>query len=150
MASTLTRVLVHITFSTKQRAPMIPESIEAELAAYIGGICRRKECTLVAMGGTADHVHLLVDLSKKVALSDLLLDIKRDTSRWIKDVHADLAAFAWQEGYFAFSIGESAVDAVRAYFADQKRHHARRGFQDEMRELFRKYGIECDERYVWT
>lgn len=148
MASTLTRILLHITFSTKQRASLIPETIEPELYAYIGGICRGMESPLLAMGGTADHVHMMVSLNKTVAVSDLLLNIKRDSSKWMSE---QLAAhpFAWQEGYFAFSIGESGVDALRDYIANQKEHHARIDFKDEIRQFLRKYGVEWDERYIW-
>jgi REP element-mobilizing transposase RayT len=146
MASTLTKLLVHITFSTKGRAPLIPEAIESDLYAYIGGICRRLDSVLLAKGGTSDHVHLLVNMSKAHTLAELMLNIKRDSSKWLKDHDGD---FAWQDGYFAFSIGESGVEGLTAYFDHQKEHHARIDFKDEMRAFFRKYSIECDERYVW-
>ncbi len=149
MASTLTRILIHITFSTKHREPIIPVSIEPDLYAYIGGICRRMDSPLLAMNGPADHVHLLVGLSKTVALSDLLLNVKRDSSTWIKDSEPSLANFSWQQGYFAFSIGESGLDALHAYIANQKEHHKTIDFKDEVRAFLRKYGIEWNERYVW-
>ena len=149
MASTLARLLVHITFSTKRREALIPEEIEPNLYAYIGGICRRMESPLLAMGGITDHVHLLVSLGKTVALADLMLNIKRDSSKWIKEQDAALSAFGWQDGYFAFSIGESVVDALRIYIANQNEHHKTVTFKDEMRGFLRKYGIEWDERYAW-
>ena len=146
MASTLTRILLHITCSTKHRDPIIPAELEPDLYAYIGGICRRMDSPLWAMGGTADHVHMLVSLGKTVALSDLMLNIKRDSSKWMKP---HVPAFSWQDGYFAFSIGESAVEALRAYIANQKEHHKTVDFKDEVRAFLRRYGIEWDERYVW-
>jgi len=149
MASTLTRLLIHITFSTKNRIALIPEAIEPDLYAYIGGICRRMESPLLAMGGVADHVHMLVSLGKTVALSDLMLNVKRDSSKWIKEKDTTLGAVGWQDGYFAFSIGESGVDALRAYIAKQKEHHKTIDFKDEVRAFLRKYGIEWDERYIW-
>jgi len=149
MASTLTKLLIHTTFSTKDRLALIPEAIEPDLYAYIGGICRRMESPLLAMGGPADHLHLLVSLGKTVALSDLMLNVKRDSSKWIKE-HGAPAHFAWQDGYFGFSIGESGVDALRAYIANQKEHHRSVDFKDEMRTFLRKYGIEWDERFVWA
>jgi putative transposase len=149
MASTLTKVLLHVTFSTKHRAALIPAAIEPDLYAYIGGICRRMESPLLAMNGTTDHVHMLVNLGKMVALSDLMLNIKRDSSKWIKEKDAALRAFSWQDGYFAFSIGESGAEALRAYIANQKERHKTKDFKDEMRAVFRKYGIAWDERYVW-
>lgn len=149
MGCTLTKLLVHITFSTKNRVPNIPESLEPDLYAYIGGICRQMGSPLLAMGGASDHVHMLVSLSKTVTLSDLLLNVKRDSSKWMKSADSDLSTFGWQDGYFAFSIGESGVDALRAYIANQKEHHKTIEFKDEVRAFLRKYGIEWDERHVW-
>lgn len=148
MASTLTRLLIHITFSTKDRRPLIEPEIESGLIAYVGGICRRLESPLLAMGGTTDHVHLLLSLAKTVTLADLLLHVKRDSSKWMKQ-HS-VADFAWQEGYFAFSIGQSGVVALEAYIAGQKEHHATRDFKDEVREFLRKYGVEWDEKVIWS
>lgn len=128
---------------------MIPGAIEPDLFAYIGGTCRRMESPLLAMNGTADHVHMLVSLGKTVAVSDLMLNIKRDSSKWIKERDAALREFGWQDGYCAFSIGESGVEALRAYIANQKEHHTTVDFKDEVRAFLRKYGIEWDERYIW-
>ena len=116
MASTLTKLLVHVTFSTRQREPLIPVDREPDLYAYIGGVCRRLGSPLLAMNGTMDHVHMLVSLGKSVPLSDLLLNIKRDSSRWMKE-QAKTTEFNWQDGYFGFSIGESGVDALREYIS---------------------------------
>lgn len=149
VASTLTKVLVHITYSTKSRAALIPVAIEPDLFAYIGGICRRMESPLLAMNGTADHVHMLVSLGKTATLSELMLNVKRDSSKWIKEKDTALAGFGWQDGYFAFSIGESGVEALRAYIAGQKEHHIGIDFKDEVRAFLRKYGMEWDERFIW-
>ena len=149
MASTLTKILIHATFSTKDRVPLIPASIEPDLFAYVGGICRRLESPLLAMGSVADHVHMLVSLGKTITLSDLMLNVKRDSSKWIKEQDAALGVFGWQDGYFGFSIGESGVSALRTYIAKQKEHHKTIDFKDEVRTLLRKYGIEWDERHIW-
>ena len=146
MASTLTRNLLHVTFSTKRREPLIPASLEHDLYAYTGGICRNMNSWLIAAGSTSDHIHLLVVLAKTVSLSELMLNVKRDTSKWMK---ASAPTFAWQDGYFAFSIGESGVEPLRTYFANQKEHHATRDFREEVRLFLSKYGMEWDERYVW-
>ncbi|MCX5690848.1 MAG: IS200/IS605 family transposase [Planctomycetota bacterium] len=148
MAATLTKILLHITFSTKHRRELITPRVEPDLYAYVGGICRNLDSKLITINGPADHVHLLVNLSKRVSLADLLMNIKRDSSRWMHDV-GRVSDFAWQTGYFGFSIGESMVDAVKAYIANQKEHHKTVDFRDEMRGLMRKYGMEWDERYVW-
>lgn len=149
MASTLTRILVHIVFSTKHREAMIAAEDEPDLYAYVGGICRGMGSPLLAMGGTCDHVHLLVSLSKTVAMADLLLNIKRDSSKWMKERREPLRSFGWQDGYFAFSIGESGMERMRNYIAQQKEHHETVDFKDEVRTFLRKYGVEWDERYVW-
>jgi REP element-mobilizing transposase RayT len=147
MSQTLTRILIHLVFSTKNRSPMIDPAVEADLFAYLGGICRAKGCALLCAGGTADHVHLLVSLSKTITLADLLLNLKRDSSAWLKSRGAP--RFSWQSGYAAFSIGESNVAALKRYIASQKRHHARRSFQDELRALCGRYGVEIDEVHAW-
>lgn len=148
MASTLTKLLIHITFSTKDRTASIPERIESDLYAYIGGVCRRMESPLLAIGGVPDHLHLLVSLGKTVALSKLMLNIKRDSSKWIKEKDATASTFGWQDGYFEFSLGESGADALRAYIANQREHHMTATFKNEMRVSFAKYGIEWDGQYV--
>ena len=104
MAQTLTRLLVHIIFSTKNREDLIPPDIEDELYAYIGGICRTSESSLLAMGGTENHVHMLVSLSKNIALSRLVMDVKKDSSKWIKTKGDRFGGFHWQEGYGAFDV----------------------------------------------
>lgn len=147
MASTLTKILIHFAFSTRNRDPLIPAALESDLYSYVGGICRRFESPLLSMGGTHDHVHMLVSLSKNASSSGLMLDVKRDSSKWLKQ-HAG-REFGWQDGYFGFSIGESGVVALRAYIARQKDHHATVDFKDEMRTIMRKYNTKWDERYVW-
>jgi putative transposase len=150
MASTLTQLLVHIIYSTKHRANLIPTDIEPDLYAYIGGICRRLESPLMAMNGTPNHVHMLVSLGKAVTLSDLLLNVKRDSSKWLKEQHDALCGFGWQDGYFGFSIGESGVDGVRKYIAGQKEHHRTVEFKDEVRAFLRRYRMEWNEEFIWS
>jgi len=128
---------------------MIPTKLESELYAYVGGICRRMESPLMAMNGTADHVHMLVGLHKTVSVSDLLLNVKRDSSKWIKARDHTLGNFSWQSGYFAFSFGQSGVDALLRYILNQKEHHKTTDFQAEIRALLQNYRLEWDERYVW-
>ncbi len=149
MASTLTKILLHITFSTKNRQAVLPAALEPGLFAYMGGICRRMQSPVLTINGTVDHVHMLVSLAKTVALSSLMMELKRDSSKWIKENDAAMQGFEWQDGYFAFSIGESGVEALTHYIANQKEHHKTVDFKDEMRTFLRKYGIEWDERYVW-
>jgi len=150
MAQTLTRLLVHIIFSTKNREPMIAPDIEDELQKYISGIARNHESQVIAIGGTFDHVHILLAQSKNIALASLLQHIKGDSSRWIKTKSPRFAGFGWQDGYGAFTISESHRDAVVAYIANQHEHHRTTSFQDELRTILAKYGVDYDERYLWS
>lgn len=149
MAQTLVQLFVHVVFSTKNRADLIAPAIEPELFAYIGGIAANNKSKLVAAGGTANHVHLLILLSKNIELSELVGDIKRNSSRWIKTKGKEFAGFGWQDGFAAFSVGQTQVPMIKSYFAKQKEKHGTQRFEDEMRQFFDKYEIEYDERYVW-
>jgi putative transposase len=146
MASTLTSILLHITFSTKERRPILTPEVEIDLYDYLGALCRNHGCALLTGNGTADHVHLLVSLSKTLALSSLMMELKRDSSKMLKH---RLPHFGWQDGYFAFSIGRSGVEETRAYIAKQKDHHREVSFQDEVRAFCRKYELELNEQYAW-
>src|SRR5205823_4147452 len=142
-------LIVHVVFSTKHRANLIDPEIEQELFAYIGGIVKNHESRLLAIGGTPNHVHLLISQSKNIALSVLVAEIKRDSSKWIKTKGAMFRAFGWQDGYGAFSIGESNVPALKQYIARQKEKHQERPFEEEFLAFLKKYGVKYDERYVW-
>jgi REP element-mobilizing transposase RayT len=149
LAQTLVSLLVHLVFSTKNRVDFITPDIEPDLFAYFSGILNHHESRCLAAGGTANHVHLLVSMSKNVALSALVGELKKSSSKWIKTKRAGLKGFGWQDGYGAFSIGESNVEALKRYIARQKEHHRRRTFESEMLTLLEKYGVKYDERYLW-
>jgi putative transposase len=150
MAHTLVSLLVHITFSTKDRVKIIKPDIEPYFYPYISGIVRNQESKCLAINGADDHVHMLVSLSKTGALSDLLENIKRDSSSWIKKQGRRYKDFYWQEGYAAFSIGQSGVPALKRYIDGQKEHHRKETFQSELLGLLKKYEVEYDDRYIWT
>ena len=140
---------MHVIFSTARREDLIAPAIETELYAYIGGILSNKQSKLIAAGGTANHLHLLISMNKNIALSELVGDIKRNSSRWIKTKDAAFLKFEWQDGYGAFSIGQSSVETVKRYIANQKAHHKAKTFENELRAFFDKYEVKYDERYVW-
>jgi hypothetical protein len=96
-----------------------------------------------------DHIHLLINLHRTKALADVVIELKRGTSRWIKDKGAEFADFYWQNGYGAFSIGQSIVPEVTVYIGSQAEHHKRIAFQEEYRQFLERYQVEIDERYVW-
>jgi len=149
MAQSLSNVLLHIVFSTKNRQPWIDVEIEEELFKYIAGICRELKCPSHKIGGTDDHIHIACSLSRTIAISKLVEEIKSSSSKWIKTKDDRFSNFAWQNGYGAFSIGQSQLSDLCRYIANQRDHHRRSTFQDEYRSLLEKYGIQFDERYVW-
>lgn len=128
---------------------MISPEIEPDLFSYIGGILNNNKSKLLTANGTSDHVHLLISLSKNLGLSELVGDIKRDSSVWIKKQDSQFNSFHWQDGYGAFSIGQSQIKAVKDYIAKQKIKHKQIDFKSEFRGFLRKYEVEYDERYVW-
>ena len=148
MAQTLVKIYVHIVFSTKNRDDLILPEIENELFAYIGGILRKYNSVLIAANGTENHFHLLISQSKNVSLSDLMRELKKASSLWIKTKGNDFGNFQWQAGFGAFSIGQSQIEPVKNYIAKQKQHHQTELFEDEYRKFLQRYEIDFDERYV--
>ncbi len=150
MPQSLAKVYLHLVFSTKNRVPFLSdEKLRAETHAYLSGTCRNLDSPSLIIGGTADHVHVLCYLSRTRTISDLVRDLKRESSKWIKTKDPSLADFHWQEGYGVFSVSPSHLRRLRHYIANQEEHHRTESFQDEFRRLLKKYDVEYDERYVW-
>ncbi|MCK9212381.1 MAG: IS200/IS605 family transposase [Ignavibacteriaceae bacterium] len=149
MGQSLVKNYIHIIFSTKQRVPLIHQPVEEELYCYIGGICKEMECHPIKIGGYTDHIHIICMLSKKVALMNLLEEVKSHSSKWMKTKDTILKNFYWQNGYGAFSVNPSEIDKVIAYIENQKEHHKKKTFQEEYSAFLKKYKVEYDEKYVW-
>jgi REP element-mobilizing transposase RayT len=149
MPQSLANILLHVIFSTKNRSPFIDPEIEGELFPYLASICRACGSPSHAIGGTENHVHIACSLSRTLTVSKLLEEIKRNSSKWIKTKGAQFRSFAWQNGYGAFSIGESQLVNLKGYIARQREHHRVKTFQEEFREFLTRYQIQYDERYVW-
>ena len=149
MPQSLSRVLIHTVFSTKNRAPLlrVPTFCD-EMHSYLGGCAKAIDCQPIQIGGVEDHVHLLTSLSRTVAIAEFVKEIKRNSSLWAKG-KGDQAEFGWQSGYGCFSVSESQVQKVSRYIENQEEHHRTITFQDEYRELLRRHGEKWDERYVW-
>jgi len=145
MPQSLIKILVHVVFSTKDRRDLIPFGLEPRLFGYISGIISNNKGRMIIAGGTANHIHLLISIGR-IDIGELIGDIKRDSSKWMKQYVLD---FYWQRGYGAFSIGQSQVPSVVRYIANQKEHHDEQSYRDEFRALCRKYEVEIDERYCW-
>ena len=150
MSQTLVRHLQHIIFSTKDRVVMIKGQWAPELYKYIGSVMKTKDCRLLSAGGTGDHIHLLASLDKTMSLSSLVMRIKSLSSGWVHRNIQGGRKFAWQRGYASFSVSESMVCGVKRYIENQPEHHKQRGFQEELRLLLDKHGLEYDERYLWN
>ena len=150
MAQTLVCLGVHVVFSTKDRRPLITSEVEPELYAYLAGTAKNLDSRCLAAGGTGNHVHLLISQSKNIALSRLMEEIKKSSSKWVKTKAAVLRGFAWQDGYGAFTIGQSQVEALKRYIAAQKERHRKQTFEEELVTLLNKYQVEYDERYIWS
>jgi len=144
----LSKVYLHFVWSTKHRAPLLSPELRVPTWAYVAGILANMECPAVVVGGVADHMHFLCRFGRTVTIADVSGRVKEASSKWL---HAErgLQGFYWQAGYGAFSISPSHVSALVKYIENQERHHETETFQDEFRRLLAKYGLECDERYVW-
>jgi len=140
---------MHITFSTKNRRPFIDKNISAELFSYLGGICKNKECNPIIIGGHKDHVHILCLLSQKIALMNLIEQIKSHSSKWIKTKGKQYQNFYWQRGYGGFSVNPTEIEIVKKYIQNQENHHKKMTLKDEYLAFLKKYKIDYDERYVW-
>ena len=150
MPQSLTQLYVHIVFSTKSRRPFLQDAnLRVHMHAYLTGICERQDCPSIATGGAVDHVHILLRLSKNVAVADLIRELKRSSSIWIKDEAPSISDFHWQSGYGAFSVSPSHLKSLSHYIEGQEEHHHKESFQEEFRRLCAKYGVEIDERYAW-
>jgi len=149
MAGTYSQILLHVVFSTKLRQPSIAPDLADRLYSYMGGIVRAKKGILYDIGGTDDHVHMYLRWRPDESVSDLLRTVKARSSKWVHDSFPALGAFAWQEGYSAFSVSKSQEQVVKNYIAGQAEHHKKEGFQSELLRLLRAHGIEFDERYVF-
>lgn len=148
MPSTFTSLHVHIIFSTKERVPLIADDWRGRLHAYLGGMVKGMNGVPLAVGGVADHAHLLVGLKSSHRLDYFLRDLKADSTDWVhRGINRKL--FSWQKGYAAFSVSPSNLERVRRYIENQEEHHRRNTFQEEFVTLLQASGLEYDERYLW-
>ena len=142
-------ILLHVVFSTKYRFPCLGEHWRNELFAYIGGTARDHQAMVLASSGSEDHIHLLMKVHPKFAISSTMQLIKANSSRWINEQQKVPAKFSWQRGYGAFSVSESLTEAVTQYIQFQKEHHRRMTFREEYLRILRRHRIEFDERFVF-
>jgi len=148
MPQSLSQVILHVVFSTKDRRPWLDPVIRPRLHAYLATVSRDSGCEAYRVGGTADHAHMAVRLARTVSQAALLEKIKKTSSAWVKRQGSRYAGLFWQGGYSDFSIGWSQLPDLMGYIDRQERHHKTRTFQEEYRDLLRKYHLEWDENHL--
>jgi len=149
VAQSLAKIIVHLIFSTKNRRPLITPEVREELEGYLVGIFENLDSPSLLVGSATDHVHVLFTLSRKHALAEVVEEVKKSSSKWIKTKGQQFSDFYWQSGYGAFSVSQSMIEEVKLYVAGQERHHRSVSFQEELRAFLERHGVGYDERYVW-
>lgn len=150
MPQSLAQIYLHIVFSTKGRRPFLQDkAFRTKLHAYMAGAFQGLGSPALKIGGVEDHVHILCRLSRTGSISDLIRDVKRETSKWVKEHGRQMDAFQWQQGYGAFSISPQHVEPLVKYIEVQEEHHRTESFQSELVRLLIKYQVSYDERYLW-
>lgn len=150
MANTYTQIYIHVVFAVQERACLIKPEWREELFKYITGILKNKGIKLIAIGGVEDHIHILFGLEPRIAISDLVRDIKANSSKFINEKGFVRGKFYWQEGFGAFSYSRSQVDAVAKYILNQEKHHAKRSFKTEYIDLLDRFDVDYDERHLFN
>jgi putative transposase len=148
MANTYTSLHYHLVFSTKNRQPFLVEAIRDRVFAYLGGIARKNGINALEIGGVADHVHLLLSIPAPLPVSKAVQLLKGGSSHWLKETFPNMNDFAWQDGYAAFTVGQSQLDDIRAYIRSQPEHHRTKIFAEEYRAFLIRHHIQYDEHYL--
>jgi REP element-mobilizing transposase RayT len=149
MANTYTRLIYHCVWSTKNRAPVIAEAVEERIWAYLAGIAKKQGMKAIRIGGIENHVHVLVEIPKTVAVSEAMRQLKGGSAKWINEERLFGMRFSWQDGYGAFTVSPSAVGDVAEYIANQREHHRRRTFEEEYRMFLERHEVEFEEKYAF-
>ncbi len=148
MAQSLAEINIHLIFSTQFRYAFLNDHIRPNLFCYMAALAKKQGSHVYEIGGVADHAHVLLTLPRTMMLAQLVMLLKKESSKWIKREH-DVAAFAWQNGYGAFSVSSSKIAVVRRYIREQEKHHQQNTFQDEMRLFLKHTRLSFDEKYLW-
>ena len=150
MSQSLCKIYLHIVFHIKTTSPKIKEEHWERVHQYIGQLVNAAGCKTIRIGGTEDHIHAVCMLSQEETVAHLVKEMKRNSSRWIKDIDPCYTWFAWQSGYAAFSVSQSVIDKTIDYVSRQKEHHQRTSFRDEYIQFLKLYHIEYDDKYIFS
>ena len=148
MPDTYTQLYIHIIFSVKERTPLIKDSFRKELFADIGGIIKNKGQKPISINGTADHIHILVGIKPDKSISELVREIKSNSSKYVNEKKFIPVKFHWQKGFGAFTYSHSQLTSVINYIMRQEEHHKQKGFEEEYKEFMKKFNVKYDEKYV--
>jgi putative transposase len=149
MPQSLSNILTHLVFSTKNREPWLAGMAASEIHPYLAGVLNHLDCPSLQVGGSADHVHLFFRLARTRTIAEVVEALKTSSSKWLKTKGPEFAGFHWQSGYGAFSVSQSDAEAVISYVSNQPEHHRKVTFQEEYRRFIDRSRIPYDERYVW-
>ena len=149
MSQSLSKLYIHLTFSTKARKPMIHESIRDDLHSYLAGTFKRLDSPALIINSVPDHIHALFRMSKNISLAKIVEEVKKGSSKWMKE-NTDTPSFYWQTGYGAFSVSSSKIETTTRYIARQEIHHQRLSYREEIEKLIQKYDVvEYNPDYFW-
>jgi len=149
MPQSLAKNLLHLVFSTKNRQPVLSDAVRPELHRYMAGIFRDLDSPVLTLNSVADHIHILFNLHRTKALADVVMEVKRGSSKWVKTKAPEFAEFHWQGGYGAFSVSQSSIVQVSTYIQLQERHHQQQDFKAELLALLQRHEMDYDEQYLW-
>ena len=149
MADTYTQIYIHIVFAAKGRQSLIPKQHKAELPGYIMGIIKKKRQTVIQINSMPDHIHILVGITPDTTISNLVRDIKSNSTKFINRKQWIVGRFEWQEGFGAFSYGCSQLDNIASYIRNQEKHHLQKTFREEYLEILKRFNVHYDKKYVF-
>lgn len=149
MADTFSQIYIHLVFSVKERQNVIHKTWREELFKYVSGILKGKNQKVFAIGGMPDHIHILISLRPNCMISELVNSVKTNSSKWINSRGFVKGKFNWQEGYGAFSYGQSQLDRVIQYINNQEQHHQKKSFKEEYIELLQLFNVKFEEKYLF-
>jgi putative transposase len=150
MANTYSQIYIHLVFAVKGRENVIDKSFKNELYKYICGIVTNKKQKVFSINGVADHIHILVSIGPDYSISNLVKDIKVNSTKWINERKFVMGKFQWQEGFGAFSVSQSQISKVATYIDNQEEHHMKTTFRQEYIDFLKSYNIEYDEKYIFN
>ena len=149
MSHSFAKLHIHLIFGTKQRDPVLHDAVRDSLHRYLVTAIQSTGCTPVLVNSVEDHIHILFELGRTVAISTVVENIKTTSSKWLKTQDGAFAGFRWQTGYGAFAVSSSQLGECREYIANQKEHHKKQSFEAEYRETLERHGVSFDEKYLW-